>query len=148
MQEKTLSWIESFLAGRTQQVTLEGQASSSSPVASGMNQGTVLGHLLILAYINELPCRVKATPPLFADDCFLYNIINSQEDTHALQDDLDGLQQWEQDWLMSFNPDKWEVIRIIKKRKPIDASYTIHGKELGHTKNAKYLGDLISDNLS
>ena len=49
---------------------------------------------------------------------------------------------------MSFNPDKCEVIRITKKRKPIVAHYTIHGKELGHTKNAKYLGVLINDNLS
>ena len=49
---------------------------------------------------------------------------------------------------MSFNPDKCEVIRITKKRKPIDTNYIIHGKELGHTKNAKYLGVLISDNLS
>ena len=66
----------------------------------------------------------------------------------ALQDDLDALQQWEKDSLMSFNPDKCEVIRITKNRKPIDANYTIHGKELGHTKNAKYLGVLISDTLS
>ena len=49
---------------------------------------------------------------------------------------------------MLFNPDKYEVIRITKKRKPIGANYTIHGKELRHTKNAKYLGVLISDNLS
>ena len=51
---------------------------------------------------------------------------------------------------MSFNPDKCEarVIRITKKRKHIDANYTIHDKELGHTKNAKYLGVLISDTLS
>ena len=145
---KTLSWIQSFLAGRTQQVTLEGQASSTSPVTSGVPQGTVLGPLLFLVYINDLPSRVKATPRLFADDCFLYRIINSQEAAQSLQDDLDALQQWEKDWLMSFNPDKCEVIRITKKRKPIDANYTIHGKELGHTKNAKYLGVLISDNLS
>ena len=49
---------------------------------------------------------------------------------------------------MSFNPDKCEVIRITKKRKTIDANFTIRGKELGHTKNAKYLGALISNNLS
>ena len=113
-----------------------------------MPQGTVLGPLLFLAYINDLPSRVKATPRLFADDCFLYRIINSQKDAEALQDDLDALQQWEKDWLMSFNPDKFEVIRITKKRKPIDANYTIHAKELGHTKNAKYLGCLINNTLS
>ena len=145
---KTLSWIQSFLAGRTQQVTLEGQASSTSPVTSGVPQGTVLGPLLFLVYINDLPSRVKATPRLFADDCFLYRIIKSPEDAQSLQEDLDALQQWEKDWLMSFNPDKCEVIRITKKRKPIDANYTIHGKELGHTKNAKYLGVLIGDTLS
>ena len=145
---KTLSWIQSFLAGRTQQVTLEGQTSSTSPVTSRVPQGTVLGPLLFLVYINDLPSRVKATPRLFADDCFLYRVINSPEDSQALQEDLDALQQWEKDLLMSFNPDKCEVIRITKKRKPIDANYTIHGKELGHTKNAKYLEVLISDTLS
>ena len=66
----------------------------------------------------------------------------------TLQDDLDALEQCKKDWLMSFNPDKCEVTRITKKRKPIDARYTIHGKVLGHTKNAKYPGVLISENLS
>ena len=88
---KTLSWILSFLAGRTQQVILEGQASSTSPVTSGVPHGTVLGPLLFLVYINDL-----------------YRIIKSPEDTQALQDDLDALQQWEKYWLMSFNPDKCE----------------------------------------
>ena len=102
-----------------------------------MHQGTVLGpHVIFLVYINALPSRVKATPRRFADDCFLYRIINSPKDAQALQDDLDALQQWEKDWLMSFNPDKCKVIQIIK-RSPIDANYTIHGKELEHTKNAK-----------
>ena len=90
---KTQSWIQSFLAGRTQHVTLEGQALSTSPVASGVPQGTVLGPLLFLVYINDLLSRVKAIPCLFADDCFLSRIINSSEDAEALQDDLDALQQ-------------------------------------------------------
>ena len=97
---KTLSRIQSFLAGSTQQVTLEGQASSASPVTSGVPQGTVLGPLLFLVYINDLPSRVKATPRSFADDCFLYRIISSPEDAQSLQEDLDALQQWEKDWLM------------------------------------------------
>ena len=148
MQGNTLSSIQNFLAGRTQQVTHEGQASSTSPVTSGVPQGTVLGPLLFLVYINHLPSIVKATPRLFADDCSLYRIINSQEDVQALQDDLDAQQQCRKDWLISFNPDKCEVIQITKKRKPIDANFTIRGKELRHTNNAKYLGVLISDNLS
>ena len=141
---KTLSWIQSFLADRTQQVTLKGQASS----ISGEPQGKVLGSLLFLVYINDLLSRVKATACSFADDCFLYRIINLPEDAQALQDDLDALQHWEKDWLMLFNPDKCEVIRITKMRKHIDTNYTIHGKELGNTKNVKYLGVLINDTLS
>ena len=92
---KTLSWTQSFLADRTQTVTLECQASSTSPVTTGVSQGTVLGPLLFLVYINDLPSRVKAIPRLFADDCFLYRIINSPVDAQALQDDLDALHQWE-----------------------------------------------------
>ena len=148
MRRKILSWIQSFLGCKTQHVTLEGQTSSTSPVTSGVSQGTVLGPLLFLVYINDNPSRVKATPCLFADDCFLYRTINSPEDVQALQDDLNALQQREMNWLMSLNPDKCEVIRITKKRKPIDANYTIRGKELGHNKNAKYLGVMISDTLS
>ena len=117
---KTLSWIQSFLAGRTKQITLEGQASSTSPVTSGVPQGTVLGPLLFLVNIKYLPSRLKATPRLFADGCFLYCISNSSEDAQALQDDLDALQQWEKNWLMSFNTRIWEVSRITKKRKPIE----------------------------
>ena len=84
---------------------------------------------MVLLTGNDLSSRVKATTGLFADFCFLYRIINSQKVY-----DLDALQQWEKDWLMSFNPDKCEIIRITKKRKPINANYTIHGKELGYTK--------------
>ena len=87
-------------------------------------------------YINGLPSRVKTTPHLFADG----HIINSPEDAHVLQADIDALHQWEKDWLMSFIPHKSNIIRIIEKRKPIDATYTTHGKELGHIKNAKYVG--------
>ena len=51
---------------------------------------------------------------------------SNKADTITLQDDLDRLQKWEKDWLMSFNPDKCEVIRITNKRNIINSSYTIH----------------------
>ena len=87
----SLSWIQSFLADMTQQVTLVGQASTSSPVTSGVPQGTFLASLLFFLFNIDLPYRVKATPRLFADDCFLYRIINSPENAQALQDALDVL---------------------------------------------------------
>ncbi|XP_060607677.1 uncharacterized protein LOC132759834 [Ruditapes philippinarum] len=74
--------------------------------------------------------------------------ISSEEDSIALQQDLDRLQEWEQDWLMMFNPDKCEMIRITNKRKVITWSYAIHGQTLKQTNKAKYLGVTLDNTLS
>ena len=145
---KTLEWIRSFLADRTQQVVVDGETSKPANVSSGVPQGTVLGPLLFLVYINDLPSRVSSTSRLFADDCLLYRTINTEADTRSLQEDLDNLQKWEQDWMMSFNPDKCEVIRITNKRRIINCQYSIHGHTLQETNKAKYLGVTIDNKLS
>ena len=143
-----LQWIKSFLSDRTQKVVVEGKSSSSAPVTSGVPQGTVLGLLLFLAYINDLPSKVNAKARLFADDCLLYRNIKTDEDAESLQDDLNKLQDWEADWQMHFNPDKCELIRISNKRKTINATYHIHNVQLKQTKRAKYLGLTFSNTLS
>ena len=119
----TLQWIKSFLSNRTQKVVVEGKLSSSAPVISCVPQGTVLGPLLFLAYINDLPSKVHDKARLFADDCLLYRRIKTDEDAESLQDDVNKLQDWEADWQMHFNPDKCELIRITNKRKTINVSH-------------------------
>ena len=109
-----LQWIKSLFANRTQQVLVEGHTSSPAPVTTG-----VLGPLLFLIYINDLPLKVSSTTRLFADDSLLYRRIKSPEDAQILQEDLDKLQEWERDWQMSFNASKCEVIRVTRKRNPI-----------------------------
>jgi hypothetical protein len=79
-------------------------------------QGTVLDPLLFLAYINDLPNKIKSTARPFVDDCLLYRTVKTEDDAKQLQEDLNDLQQWEQDWMMHFNPDKYEVICITTKQ--------------------------------
>ena len=108
-------------------------------VSSGVTQGTVLGPLLFLAFINDLPDTVTdSTVKLFADDCILYRVINTQDDAAKLQQDLDRLQQWEKTWLMDFHPDKCQLLRVTNKRKVISANYSIHGHKLLRVDKAKY----------
>ena len=75
-------------------VVLEGVSSTSTSVDSGVPQGTVLGPLLFLCHINDLPASVSSQVRLFADDCLLYREINTFQDHVALQQDLHNLEQW------------------------------------------------------
>ena len=72
-------------------------------VTGGVPQGTVLGPLLFLAYINDLPDCISLSCSLFGDDCLLYRKINSKTDQEVLQQDLQNLQEWSNMWLMMFN---------------------------------------------
>ena len=94
----TLSRIGDFLTNRTQRVMLEGTLSEAAPVTSGVPQGSVLGPLLFLCYINDLPDCVSSHIRLFADDCLLYRTINAQHDGVILQEVLNMLQQREAKW--------------------------------------------------
>ena len=143
-------WVSSFLEGRSQQVQLDGNTSTQAPVESGVPQGSVLGPLLFLLYINDLPNYVsrESTARLFADDCVLYRRIKSDEDAHTLQKDFNGLQRWEKDWLMEFHPQKCQVMHITNKRKPIKVPYNIHEHTLEEVDSAKYLGLNIHKTLN
>ena len=143
-----LTWIKSFLSNRSQQVQVEGVQSKPAPVTSGVPQGSVLGPLLFLVYINDMPSKVQSTTRLFADDSLLYRKIKSPEDAQILQNDLNALQEWETTWKMSFNPDKCEVLRITRKRTPTQADYSIHGHQLALVKTGKYLGVTLASDLS
>ena len=149
IRNSLLSWIRSFLIGRTQKVLVEGKASNPKPVISGVPQGTVLGPLFFLIYINDISEGLsKGTKlKLFADDSLLYRIIRSAKDVLALQNDLNLLQAWEIEWKMEFHPGKCQHIRITNKRNIIQSKYYIHGICIEETESAKYLGIVIDSSL-
>ena len=106
------------LTNRTQQVIISGYSSSPSNVISGVPQGTVLGPLLSLCYINDLPSNVKSTVKLYADDVVLYRAVHSDADHDILQQDLLVLIEWAKTWQMVFNLSKCELLCITDKQNP------------------------------
>ena len=145
----THKWITSWLSGRSQKVELDGQASDPVPVLSGVPQGSILGPVLFLIFINDLPENIRSSVRLFADDCVLYRNIESPMDCQILQDDLNSLAQWETDWQMKFNVAKCHSMRVTwhPPDMHIQFYYTLHQQILEQVQSAKYLGLTITDDL-
>jgi hypothetical protein len=113
-------------------------------VDSGVPQGTVLGPILFLCHINDLPDALNSQVRLFADDCLLYRPINSQKDHDILQQDLKNLETWAENWGMRFNAKKCYILSI--KQKSIKL-YSLNGHILEQVKNNPYLGIQISEDM-
>ena len=109
----TWHWIKEYLTGRLQCVNINSFLSPSLPVISGVPQGSILGPLLFLVYINDLPTQaVHSDLLLFADDAKCLKPILSPSDSQQLQCDLDNLFGWSVDWKLSFNNNKCSVLHI------------------------------------
>ena len=142
-----LSWMESFLTKRVQTVICEGATSPSSPVTSGVPQGSVLGPLLFLTYINDLPNGLTSIVKLFADDTLLYGVVVDDSDCDNLQDDLNKLEIWQHEWQMQFNPSKCNIICISNKQRPPQRTYFFCGSKLEQVDSASYLGITVNSKL-
>ena len=105
-------WINSWLHGRSQRVVVNGNFSSWKGVTSGVPQGSVLGPLLFLIFINDIDSSLTSSISKFADDTKLYREVNDEKDASLLQKDLDRLFTWSQTWQMSFNADKCKVLHF------------------------------------
>jgi hypothetical protein len=148
IQTHTLNWIQAFLTDRTQTVVIDGITSNTVPVTSGVPQGTVLGSILFLIYINDFPEYLTHSKlRLFADDSIIYKEIIGQDDCKKLQSDLDAAARWETDWLMAFHPDKCTVFTITQKKTPFKHDYTLHNHILEPVTSAKYRGVTLQSNL-
>ena len=141
------NWISSFLQGRQQSVVIQGSPSRPAEVLSGVPQGTVLGPLLFLIYINDLPVGLNSKVSLFADDCVVYRPITSSADCESLQKDLKLLEKWSSQWLMTFKPDKCNTIRFSRSRSKTEFTYRLSGHTLQPTHQQKYLGVTLSADM-
>ena len=131
-----LGWIKSFLANRTQQVCINNTLSEKAPVTSGIPQGSVLGPLLFVLYINDLPGEVDKDTflYLFADDTKVFREIDSQAENAILQRDINNLKRWSDQWLLKFHPQKCVSMTICNKSEPGLAEKTKREYHMGNYK--------------
>ena len=141
-----LDWIASFLSSRKQRVKVNNSYSSWAPVTSGVPQGSVLGPMLFVVFINDLPSVIKTNCKLFADDSKIYGKVNNEADQLLLQEDLDACYKWANDWKMTFHPKKSKVMHIGNKNNRY--LYLLGHNLISETKKETDLGILVSDNLS
>ena len=147
---RTNEWFKSWLCQRQQRIVLDGSTSSDSEVLSGVPQGTVLGPLMFLLYINDIGNNVspQTSIKLFADDCLLQRTINSASDEEQLQQDLNTMVEWSNTWLMRFNAAKCHLLKITRQRKPLPTKNCINNIQLQEVSNRPYLGVKLSFDLS
>ena len=102
-----LTFLTNYLHERYQRILLNGQTSSWELVKSGVPQGSILGPLLFLIYINDLPDNLKSNCKIFADDTSLFYKVFDKHVSHAtLNKDLELINNWAFQWKMQFNPDR------------------------------------------
>ena len=141
-------WLKTYLTCRTQRVVVDGSASQEVPVLSGVPQGTVLGPLMFLTYINDINRDISGTVKLFADDALLFQPIQSNADCESLQKDLNTLYAWSRRWRMSFNASKCHVIQATRKKTIITHDYSLGKEKLRVVPSHPYLGVEIDNNVS
>jgi hypothetical protein len=125
-------------------VVIDGEVSEEATVDYGVPQGKVLGSLLFLYHINDVPDAVNSSVRLFADDCLLYRNIKTERDHTILQQDLANLEISAKNWGMRFNAKKCYILSIRNKSQRI---YTLDGHILQQVQNNPYLGLQISEDL-
>ena len=145
-----LKWLQNFLDGRRQRVVLNGRQSEWKQVLSGVPQGSILGPILFIIFINDLPEVVGSMCKIFADDCKLYGSISSRADQDQLQEDINRLCQWSDDWLLKFNVRKCKVVTFGTQKFEFDYTMIEDGiaQELNREDSEKDLGVHFSSTLN
>ena len=144
--------LENYLSGRYQRVVLNGQTSSWRPVLAGVPQGSILGPLLFLIYINDLPNDLKSNAIFFADDTSLFTIVkDKKESANILNNDLLLISRWAYNWKMLFNPHPTkpaqEVLFSRKKQNQIHPTISLNNIQIEKVPYQKHLGLILDQKL-
>jgi hypothetical protein len=139
---QVIIWISAFLKDRKQTVMVDGMESAHCGILSGVPQGSVLGPLLFLLYVNDLPAQLTSECRLFADDALVYNT----RDKHMiLQEDLQKLETWSHTWQLAFNASKCSVLSVGDFNS--QQCFSLNNIRLQNVSSHPYLGIELSNNL-
>jgi hypothetical protein len=144
-----LKWFTDYLTDRKQRVVLDGKSSGWLPVTSGVPQGSILGPLLFLLYINDLPENLHDSTicGIFADDTKIARRIRTHNDNIQLQHDIDSLSNWGDKWGLCFNAIKCKHLNVSQNPVPTNHPYTLNDQKLETVADIVDLGVTVSNDL-
>ena len=145
IESKVLHWISAWLTEREQRVVINGLNSDWTKVLSGVPQGSVLGPLLFVIYINDIDSTLLNKLLKFADDSKLYGTVRNQEEVANFATDLETLCKWSKDWMMPFNVEKCKVLHF-GKHNPMHV-HSINNVALKNVTEEIDLGVIVQGNL-
>lgn len=141
MSTNLCNWFSSYLCNRIQKVKFKSCVSSPITVHSGVPQGSHLGPLLFLIFVNDLPEKLKSSNVLlYADDAKVFSIIRSYDDCVKLQKDFDNLSQWSNDNFLQLNIKKCKTLTFSRIKDTINFDYHLSGSNLGRCEHFNDLG--------
>ena len=142
-----LAWVKNYLSDRKQRVVINSVSSEWGNIMAGVPQGSILGPLLFLIFINDIISDIQSTIKLFADDTSLYLIVDDpRESANNLNSDLAKIHRWSSDWLVTFNPQKTETMTISRKlHKPDHPKLNMDNVTVTEVSTHKHLGLHISN---
>ena len=147
-----LNILSNFLSDRKQRVTIDGQFSAWANIEAGVPQGSLLGPLLFLIYIDDLINVVDSDIRIFADDTFIFKIVIDENSSGELNRDLWNINDWATKWKMSFNPDiKKQAVEVIfsdKRRKLVFTPLLFNNIPVKTVSETKHLGMVLDSKLS
>ena len=145
-----LTWFANYLSGRLQRVVIDGATSQWAPVTSGVPQGSLLGPLLFIIFINGLPDVAigDVFTSLYADDTKVYRNINTIEDCMSMQKTLTNMDTWTGHNNIRFNASKCKALTITRKKSLLNFIYKVDNVELERVSTEKDVGVNITNSLT
>ena len=141
-----LNWFEDYLKDRQQATVIKGKISSYKTVFSGVPQGSVLGPLLFLVYINDIVKDIESQVKLFADDTSMYLRLNDGvRRAEILNSDIKKILTWSRIWKVNFNPSKTELLTLSNQRQPDVYPLSFDNDILSETTSHKHLGVILQN---